>query len=96
MGYGFDGNSELEEKYHLLAANNRAVAAYLSLGHIYSKDDPWKAIYWYQRFISVKQEGGEFGYAAKRISRIFDEQLGDIAQANYWNAICKSSPYKGC
>ena len=93
MSYGYAGNSELEEKYYRLAASNRNIAAYLSLGHVLSVSNPWEAIYWYQRYVATKSNG--YGYAAVLISNLFSK-LGDSIQAAYWLEVCEASQYGGC
>ena len=93
MSYGYAGKNDLEERYYRLAASNRNIAAYLSLGHLLRENSPWKAIYWYQRFAATKADG--YGYAAILISNLFSE-LGDASQAEYWLEVCKVSPYNGC
>jgi len=93
MGYGFAGDRVSEEKYYRLAANQKAVAAYLALGHLLAEDRPWEAIYWYQRFIELRPEG--YGYAAVLVSKIF-QRLGDRSQAAYWLEVCRGSGHEGC
>jgi len=93
MGYGFEGDHALEEKYYRLAADNRVVAAYLALGHVLAEKAPYEAIYWYQR--SVCANGKHDGYAAILISKIF-AALGNEGQATYWREVCKNSQYKYC
>jgi len=93
MAYGFADKPTLEEKYYRLAASNKSISSYLALGHILSESKPWESIYWYQRYIYTKVDG--YGYATKRVSRIF-ERLGERTQAAYWIEACLSSPYEGC
>lgn len=93
MAYGFAGETELEDKYYRLAANQGLIVAYLAMGHSLKEQHPWQAVYWYQRFVAAKPEG--YGYAALMNAKIFRE-LGDEAQAKYWLDVCKASPYKHC
>jgi hypothetical protein len=93
MSYGFAGNSNMEEKYYRMAANQGNIASYLGLGHALRKKNVWESIYWYQRFIATKAEG--YGYAAILLSGIFNE-LGDSAQSEYWRVVCEQSPYQDC
>jgi len=93
MSYGFAGNHELEKKYYRLAANNKNIAAYLSLGHVLRDESKWEAIYWYQRYVATKTKG--YGYAALLISDIFNE-LGDDAQSKYWREVCRTSSFRDC
>lgn len=93
MAYGFAEKSDLEEKYYALSADQGNTAAYLALGHVLSKKSPWEAIYWYQRYYSTKNQG--YGYAAQRLSRVF-EALNQPEQQKYWHEKCKESDYKGC
>ncbi|GEM_PF-5989693 len=93
MGYGFEGLHDLEQEYYRLAANSRLVDAYLALGHTLSNNEPWEAIYWYQRYYYSKIDG--YGYAAFRITDIF-EKLNKPKQAEFWWERCLESPYQGC
>lgn len=93
VGYGYAGDSTQELKYLRLSANNRNIAAYLSLGHALRNKEPWESIYWYQRYVATNAQG--YGYAALLISDVFKE-LGDSAQSKYWREVCMKSPYQGC
>ncbi len=93
MGFGYDGNHDLEEKYYRLSANQQVIASYLSLGHVLSDKAPWEAIYWYQRYYSTKSDG--YGYSAYRIMQLF-EKMNDKNQSKYWRIKCRKSKYKGC
>lgn len=93
LSYGFAGQTENEEKYYRLAANNRTAASYLALGHMKRERHIWESIYWYQRFVATKSNG--YGYAALQLSDIF-ASLGNAGQSKYWLSICKSSNYDGC
>ncbi|RDX38167.1 hypothetical protein DZA50_00480 [Kangiella sp. HD9-110m-PIT-SAG07] len=93
MGYGYEGLHDLEEEYYRLAANSGLISAYLTLGHTLSKNEPWEAIYWYQRYYYSKVDG--YGYAAFRIVDIF-EKLNKPQQVELWWERCLESPYQGC
>jgi hypothetical protein len=58
---------------------------------VYNDIEPWKSIYWYQRYVFTKARG--YGYAALLISKQF-RKMGDIEQADYWLQICKTEKNK--
>jgi TPR repeat protein len=91
MGHGFAGNRELEIRYYELAADKNNPAAYLALGHVYRKQNPEKALFWYERFAATKVEG--YGYAALILARLYAAKDQEEA-SKYWLQICKKSPYK--
>lgn len=92
LGYATE-DFNMSIKYMQLSANNGNVSAYLGLGHLLRKSDPWKAIYWYQNYFYAKPAG--YQLAAISISDIFKE-LGDEEQARYWLLKCEKAAGQWC
>ena len=93
MSYEGVKKGELAQKYYMQAANKGFAPAFLNIGHMFNEVQPWKAIYWYQRYFQTGEEGS--GYAAKLISIIF-QRLELNGESEYWVKQCLTTAYTGC
>jgi hypothetical protein len=94
MGYGFEGDHDLEEKYYRQSAAQGNYAAYMGLGHVLTDKNDEEAIYWYKRYIEAIQKKPDSDksdkFVAKLITRIYKKN-NKSKELEQWLAECEKS-----